>query len=113
MPVVCVHPDAGCTAALTRQLAAPIFNEFAFCLESGSVALNPGHKMSLEIADWNLYPYAIVRHFDWQATVFVPNTVETLFYGWGLGRILFNVVHHYNFFSRVFAWIVREVKHLA
>lgn len=55
---------------LTGSSQTPFLNELSFCLKDHSLVLNQCHEMSLEIADWNLYPYAIDRHFDWQAVFY-------------------------------------------
>lgn len=68
MPIV--FTETNCTATLTSNSQMPILNELSFCLKHHSLVLNQCHKMSLEIADWNLYPYAIDRHFDWQAAFY-------------------------------------------
>lgn len=80
-----VSAQTHCTATLTSNSQTPTLNELPFCLEHHSLVLNQCHKMSLEIADWNLYPYAIDRHFDWQA-VFIPKLAVTGFCDSGLRR---------------------------
>lgn len=73
MPIVFVQTH--CTATLTSNSQTPTLNELSFCLKHHSLGLNQCHKMSLEIADWNLYPYAIDRHFDWQAVFILKPAV--------------------------------------
>lgn len=83
MPIVFAQTNR--TATLTSNSQTPILNELSFCLKHHSLVLNRCHKMSLEIADWNLYPYAIDRHFEWQA-VFILKPAVTGFCDSGLLR---------------------------
>lgn len=57
VPVVCVRPDAGGAAALTRQLAAPIFNEFCLLSREQFSSVEPGPRD--ESGDSRLKPLPI------------------------------------------------------
>lgn len=79
-PIVCTQEN--CSAALTSNSQTPFLNELSFCLKHHSLVLNQCHKMSLEIADWNLYPYAIDRHFDWQAAFYSQACSDRVLWFW-------------------------------
>lgn len=80
MPIVLTQTNG--TAPLTGNSQTPILNELSFCLKHHSLVLNQCHKMSLEIADWNLYPYAIDRHFDWQAAFYSQVCSDRVLWFW-------------------------------